>query len=169
MVDVECDQWKESITRGVTLAQQAEAEQFFRQLVDVVLVASLPPADRDDHDDDFPPLDAIDDAVPLPNGANAAEPRQLSDQRLALLGRLSELVHTLTDEPPEPLIWDGLGVPERRLRPLDRVNGVGHRPRRFLASALLTRRPCFKSSMLSRSANTISGSLSTSSVSTMLS
>src|SRR5438132_11523801 len=93
------------------LAKQASAEQFFRQLVDVVLVASLPPADRGDHHDDFPPLDAIDDAVPLPNGANAAEPRQLSDQRLALLlGRLSELVHTLTDEPPEPLIWDSLHV-----------------------------------------------------------
>src|SRR6266849_10195417 len=100
----------------------------------------------------------------------SAEPRQLSDQRLALLlGRLGELVHTLTDEPPEPLLWDGLGVLECRLRPLDRVNGIGHRPRRFLASALLTRLPCFKSSMLSRSANTISGSLSTSSVLTMLS
>jgi len=76
----------------VTLAKQTEAEQFFRQPVDVVLVASLAPADRDDHDDDFPPLDAIDDAVPLTNGANAAEPRQLAEQGLALLlGRLGEL------------------------------------------------------------------------------
>jgi len=67
-------------------------------------------------------------------------PSQLSNQRLALLlGRLSELVHSLTDEPPDPLIWNGLGVLECCLRLLDRVNGVGHRPRRLLASALLTR------------------------------
>src|SRR2546427_3907588 len=50
----------------------------------------------------FPGRHAIDDAVPLTNGANAAGPRQLSDEGLALLlGRLGELVDTLTDEPPE--------------------------------------------------------------------
>lgn len=145
-------------------------EQFLRQGVDVVLVSRLPPADRDDHHDDFPPLDAIDEAVSLTNGANAAEPRQLPDQGLALLlGRLGKLVHTLTDEPPDPLIGDGRGVLEGCLRPLDRVNGAAHCLRRFLASALLVRRPCLRSLMLARSANTISGSLNTSSVSTMLS
>ena len=50
-------------------AKQAQTQQLLCQLVDVALVVGLPLTDRDDHDEDFPPLDAEDDAVILTNGA----------------------------------------------------------------------------------------------------
>ena len=62
--------------------QKPLLQKLLCQFVDVALVAGLPLAERDDHDDDFPPLDAVYDAVTLTDGANGAEAGQLSDNGL---------------------------------------------------------------------------------------
>src|SRR4029450_13833627 len=68
------------------------------------------------------------------------------------------------------LVGDNLDELERGRSPRDRERAIrAHTPRRFLASALLTRRPRLRSSRLSRRTLTISRSPRMSSVSTMLS
>jgi len=66
-------------------AEQSLTQELPGELVDVVLVSRSPTADGDDEHRDLSSLDAIDDAIALADRANAAEPGQLSHERLALL------------------------------------------------------------------------------------
>jgi hypothetical protein len=66
-------------------AEQSLAQEFPGKLIDVALIARSPTADGDDEHRDLSSLDAIDDAIALAHGANAAEPGELSDESLALL------------------------------------------------------------------------------------
>jgi hypothetical protein len=67
------------------LSKQSLTQQFLGEFVDIAPVSRSPTADRDDEDGDLSSLDAVDDPVPLADGADTAEAGELADERLALL------------------------------------------------------------------------------------
>src|SRR2546428_12737201 len=104
--------------------EQPEPQELPRQNVDVALIAFLPLPHSDDRDDDLSSLDPVDDAVPLPGGANTAEAIQLTDQRLALLpGRLRKLPGPIVTGAFDTLAWDRPGDLARVSHPPYRVDG----------------------------------------------
>src|ERR1700682_5861899 len=92
------------------LLDQLCAQQLLSALVDVSPAALLPNSKGDDEHEHSPTVDPIKDPIALPDGAQAAQAGQFTEERFALLLRVvGELLRTLEDLSANGLIRHEIG------------------------------------------------------------
>lgn len=107
-------------------SNQAETNQSPGKLVDIMPVALLAQADRDDDDQHPVPIHTIDDAVPLADGANTSITNEFTPERLTLLLRvMRQSINSLADVLPDSTVSNPL---ESRERFWSEGEMVGHSP-----------------------------------------